>query len=663
MADPVPYLRSLRVAGLGGAFTVAVGVLVMIGWFTGNAFLLQVHGLWTPMVPATALTFVLAGISLLAITRAMASGRTGQDGRAEFWRRAAMVLGVLVAMIGARRMFYHLAGWPTTADMLGFVPPTGPGQMAFLTAAGFAVSGTALTLTARRRFYRLAQWLAAVVIAIGWLCMTRYIYGGDVRGVFFLMAMHTALLFSVLGLGIFFARPDGGFMVLWNSHTAGSVLVRRLFPTALIMPVVVGWLRLLGERAGWYGLETGLAIFAISNVVIFVALSWETASRLHREDVGRRQAEATLRAEKQFSDVLINSLPGVFYLYDKRQFFMRWNRNFETVTGYGADEIPKLRPLNVIADEDHANLAERIAEVFAKGQSELEARIKTKDGRLIPYFFTGLTVEVNGETCLAGVGIDITERVKAEEAVRELNVELEQRVERRTAQLAAKNHELETFTYSVSHDLKAPLRGIDGYSRLLLEDYADKLDEEGKRFLQSVRQASVHMGQLIDDLLAYSQIERRSLQLARIDLRGLVDALLAPYADEVAARGVTLRVEVPAMEVWADAAGLTQALRNLVDNALKFSRVAKRPEVVVGAREENGVCVLWVGDNGVGFDMKFVDRIFDIFQRLHRAEDYPGTGIGLAIVRKAMERLGGRAWARSAPGEGATFFLEIPIQP
>jgi PAS domain S-box-containing protein len=429
------------------------------------------------------------------------------------------------------------------------------------------------------------------------------------------------------------------------------------------MPVIVGWLRLLGERAGWYGLETGLAIFAMSNVVIFVALSWETASRLHHEDMGRRRAEATLRAEKQFSDVLINSLPGVFYLYDRRQFFMRWNRNFETVTGYGAEEISRLRPSNVIAEEDHASLAERIGEVFAKGQSELEARIKTKDGRLIPYFFTGLTVEVNGETCLAGVGIDITERVKAEEAVRELNVELERRVERRTAQLAAKNRELETFTYSVSHDLKAPLRGIDGYSRLLLEDHADQLDEEGKRFLASVRQASVHMGQLIDDLLAYSQIERRSLQLARVNLRGLVDALLAPYADEIASRGVVLRVEVPEMDVWADAAGLAQALRNLVDNALKFSRGAERPEVVVGAREEDGRCVLWVRDNGVGFDMKFVERIFDIFQRLHRAEDYPGTGIGLAIVRKAMERLGGRAWARSAQGEGATFFLEIPIQP
>ena len=470
MPESTPYLRSLRIAGLAGVFTVAAGLLVLIGWVTGNDFLLRINQRWTPMVPATAATFCLAGAALLAITRAMKCGRADEDARARFWRRAAMVFGILVAGIGARRLTYYLYEWPTDADMLGFASRGGPGQMAVLSAVAFTIAGLALAFSARRRFCAQAQWLAAAVVLVGWLCMARYLYGGDVTGVLFLMAVHTALLFGVLGLGIFFARPDGGFMVLWDSHTAGSLLVRRLFPTALVMPVIVGWLRLVGERAGWYGLEAGLTIFAMSNVAIFVALAWHTALRLHHEDAGRREAEKRLRLEKEFSDALINSLPGVFYLYGAEQRFMRWNRNFETVTGRDADEITRLRPLDVIAEEDHARLVERIAEVFAKGQSELEARIKTKDGRLIPYFFTGLTVEVHGETCLAGMGIDITERVRAEGTVRELNAELEKRVERRTAQLAAKNRELEAFTYSVSHDLKAPLRGIDGYSRLLLED-------------------------------------------------------------------------------------------------------------------------------------------------------------------------------------------------
>lgn len=259
-----------------------------------------------------------------------------------------------------------------------------------------------------------------------------------------------------------------------------------------------------------------------------------------------------------------------------------------------------------------------------------------------------------------GVGIDITQRKQAENEVRALNATLEQRVAQRTAELQAKNRELETFTYSVSHDLKAPLRGIDGYSRLLLEDYAEKLDDEGRRFLNSVRQASVQMGQLIDDLLSYSQLERRKVSMVPVKPRTVLDSLPVGYSDEIRDRGVKFTVALPDAEVLADTQGLAQVLRNLIDNALKFTRGAAAPAIEVAGRVEGGKTVLWVRDNGIGFDMKFTDRIFDIFQRLHRSEDYPGTGIGLAIVRKAMERMNGRVWAESAPGSGATFYLEIP---
>jgi signal transduction histidine kinase len=291
----------------------------------------------------------------------------------------------------------------------------------------------------------------------------------------------------------------------------------------------------------------------------------------------------------------------------------------------------------------------------------VEAGFRAKNGTETPYFFTGMTVTFRGETCLAGVGIDITERRRAEERVRELNADLERRVVARTAELEAKNRELETFTYSVSHDLKAPLRGIDGYSRLLQEDHGDRLDEDGRRFLASVRHATQQMGQLIDDLLAYSQLERRALTFAPLRPRAVFDALPIAYEDEIQARGAVLSVDLPDVAVRADANGLSQVLRNLIDNALKFTRGVNPPRIEVGGRVADGKYLLWVRDNGIGFDMKFVDRIFDIFQRLHRAEDYPGTGIGLAIVRKALERMDGRVWAESRPGCGATFFVELPL--
>jgi PAS domain S-box-containing protein len=241
-----------------------------------------------------------------------------------------------------------------------------------------------------------------------------------------------------------------------------------------------------------------------------------------------------------------------------------------------------------------------------------------------------------------------------------LNAELDRSV----AKLRQANLELETFTYSVSHDLKAPLRGIDGYSRLLMSEHKSRLDEEGHLFLSNIRQATQHMGALIDDLLTYSRLERRNQTLAQIELAGFVADVLAPVRTELTSRpgpAVDLVVQVPAgLCAHGDVQGLTLSLRNLVDNGLKFSRGQAAPRVVVSAtRVEDGVR-LQVQDNGVGFDMKFHDRIFAIFQRLHRAEDYPGTGVGLAIVHKAMDRMGGRAWADSQPGQGATFYLELP---
>ena len=249
--------------------------------------------------------------------------------------------------------------------------------------------------------------------------------------------------------------------------------------------------------------------------------------------------------------------------------------------------------------------------------------------------------------------LDITE-------IDRLNSELDHTV----ARLRQMNQELETFTYSVSHDLKAPLRGIDGYSRLLQSEHGQALDEEGRQFLGHIRQATQHMGVLIDDLLAYSRLERRELTISALRLAPLVESVLAPYREKSQAQGLELVVDLPP-DLWARAEGqgLMIALRNLVDNAVKFSSQNTAPRVtIIGARVPGGVRLV-VMDNGLGFDMKFHDRIFAIFQRLHRAEHFPGTGVGLAMVRKAMERMGGRVWAESELGQGATFTLELPEAP
>lgn len=256
--------------------------------------------------------------------------------------------------------------------------------------------------------------------------------------------------------------------------------------------------------------------------------------------------------------------------------------------------------------------------------------------------------------------IERRRRRRAKEALDHLNAELETRIEARTAALDAKSRELESFAYSVAHDLKAPLRGIDGYSRILLDDYFEKLDADGRNFLKTIQNSTDEMNQLIDDLLAYSRLERRELQTDRIELAPLVNAVVEEKKRDATAGPIDFVVKVNGATVLADPSGLGQSLRNYLDNAIKFTAKTAQPRIEVGSQESDRTCVVWVRDNGIGFDMKYHDRIFDIFQRLNGTEDYAGTGIGLAIVRKAMERMGGRAWAESEPGQGATFYLEIP---
>lgn len=252
------------------------------------------------------------------------------------------------------------------------------------------------------------------------------------------------------------------------------------------------------------------------------------------------------------------------------------------------------------------------------------------------------------------------QRSSAEAETRKLNAELEQRVAERTAQLTQVNQELDTFAYSVSHDLKTPLRGIDGYSVLLQEECAAQLSADGRLFVDNIRQGARQMNVLIDDLLAYSRMERRTLQRQPLSLSDLAHAVVAEQAQQIERQSADVRLSMPELMVQADRDGVAVVLRNLLENALKFSRASKSALIEIGGRDDGTTCTLWVRDNGIGFDMQFHDRIFEIFQRLQRSEDYPGTGIGLALVSKAVSRMGGRVWAESTPGTGATFYISLP---
>jgi PAS domain S-box-containing protein len=315
-----------------------------------------------------------------------------------------------------------------------------------------------------------------------------------------------------------------------------------------------------------------------------------------------------------------------------------------------SQQVAHFKPADIelaLAVANHASTALENARLYEEVQlyaSDLESRVAER------------TVELSGR---------IAQVEELNRAMADLLQDLQEtnrRLEETSRKLQTANTELETFAYSVSHDLKAPLRGIDGYSHLLTEQYAGQLDEEGKAFLQNIRRATAHMAQLIDDLLTYSRLELQELTARPVDACLLVEDLLAERRDEIERRKIQVTVEIPFKFVTCDAEGLAQALRNLLDNALKFTRETPEVQIQIGGRKTTKSTLLWVRDNGVGFDLKYHDRIFEMFQRLYTSDAYPGTGIGLSIVRKVTQRMGGRAWAESELGKGATFYLEFPIE-
>jgi PAS domain S-box-containing protein len=331
-----------------------------------------------------------------------------------------------------------------------------------------------------------------------------------------------------------------------------------------------------------------------------------------------------------------------------------------------------LNAMNFVPPERLANRRDKIIpQALKQGSWQGEVEFLTSRGERIPaseYFVAHR--DASGRVHhFSAVVRDLRAHKRAEQELRErsqalarLNDELEQRVAERTRRIEEINRNLETFAFSVSHDLKAPLRGIDGYSRLLMEDFRAELPTDAQGFLDNIRHAAQSMSELIDDLLAYSRVGRRELSPSRLPLRASIERVLNERAHDLSAHGVRLINEVEDVTLTLDLECLLQILRNLVDNAVKFSRQAHPPTITLRTTRGPQHITLSVKDNGCGFDMKYHDRIFAIFQRLHRATDYPGTGVGLAIVSKAAERLGGRVWARSQPNEGAEFFLELPIE-
>jgi PAS domain S-box-containing protein len=392
-------------------------------------------------------------------------------------------------------------------------------------------------------------------------------------------------------------------------------------------------------------------------------LNEELEERVHQRTAELMAANdrlAALHANEERFRLMVESVRDyAIYTLDPVGNLASWNAGAERLKGYSAAEIIGRHFSTFYTEEDRRREHPQyeLERAMAEGRYEEEGWRVRKDGSR---FWAAVTITAvraaNGALLgFAKVTRDMSEKQEAEKAIHGLNDELRRRV----AELDASNQELEAFSYSVSHDLRAPLRAIDGFSRILQDDYAEQLPDDGKRFVQVVRKNAQQMGRLIDDLLAFSRLGRQAPKTEPVPLSELADQIIAELQPDCAGRTVEFAIGELGI-VQADPALLKQALANLLSNALKFTRKKDVAQVEVGRREdpERGTAY-FVRDNGAGFDMRYADKLFSVFQRLHRPEDYEGTGVGLAIVQRVIHRHGGQVWADAKVGEGATFYFTL----
>lgn len=382
---------------------------------------------------------------------------------------------------------------------------------------------------------------------------------------------------------------------------------------------------------------------------------------LRREHAATQRANDVLRERERNFRMLTETIATAIFLHrGGRLCFV--NPKAIAYSGYTREELLSMDLWQLVSPEYRDMIKQRSLSRLQGigGAARYELKIITKQGEERWLEVTADSIEFEGAPVGLASAYDITERKRAENAVRQLNAKLEQRVHERTAELEASNQGLEAFSYSVSHDLRAPLRAIQGFTQALQEDYAAQLDPAGRDFAQRIVAAASRMDILIQDLLAYSQLSRSELSPKPLRLSKILAEATTQLQAQITEYQAIISVVEPLPEVLGHRSTLVQVIANLLSNAIKFVAPGVIPHVRIWAEPYAHRVRLWVEDNGIGIPAEHVERIFHVFERLHGIETYPGTGIGLAIVRKGMERMGGSTGVVSEDGKGSRFWIDLP---
>jgi signal transduction histidine kinase/DNA-binding response OmpR family regulator/HPt (histidine-containing phosphotransfer) domain-containing protein len=639
------------------AFAYFVGGLVLVGWAMDIASLKSLLPTWVTMKPNTAVCFVLAAVSLWLL-------RTEQANRTS--RRIALACAFAVAVVGLLTLAEYCCGWDVGIDQLlfreleGAVGTSSPGRMAPITALNFLLLGGALLLLdiQSRRGHWPAQYLAIMAGLFGLLGFLGYAYGVDsfsTLGAHTKMAMHTALSLVVLACGILLARRNRGLMAVVVSETAGGIVARRLLPVVVVLPVLLGWLRLKGQQAGLYDTETGVALNIVAWIAIFGVVVWFNAALLHRTDRERKRAEETIQL---YADIEKNLPIGlnIWRLDDyddpKSLRLLDANPAACSLTGVPMTDMrgmtfPEAFP--GVSDTDLASYAEVVRSRKAKDIGVIEYH----DERMAPAYWSIKAFPLP-DRCVALAFENVTERRQKEEEL-----------QRMREQADAANQAKSQFLAHMSHEIRTPLNGILGFAELLRR--GTRSEEQRAMFLDTIRSSGKHLLALIDEVLDLSKIEagRMDFEHVRCSPHQVISEVLSTLRVASQQKGLSLECRwisrVPETIV-TDPYRLRQLLMNVVGNAIKFTETGSVKLLVsVEAEKPEPRFLIEVHDTGIGIAANQLPRVFQPFNQADGTitRRFGGTGLGLAISQHIAHALGGEITIESGLGRGSVFRITL----
>lgn len=646
------YVSKLRAfSEILSIFIILISILFLMGWAFNIEILKTPGSDFSTIKSNTAFSFLLIGIIIWLLQEKRVNSRN---------ILIARILSLIILLIGSFTLFEYTSNINLGIDQILFREPHGAFQtgalnrMSLVAVSSLLLIGTSLLTIDKKEkgnFY-LFQLLIIVVGLMSFLIVLGYLYQTTIYPILNTTApsLYGSIMLLLIFLAIITSRPDKGFMKILTSKGAAGVFVRRILLSIIIIPFILGWLRLLGEHIGLYDAEFGTAITIFFTILILIILVGLSVKSIYKIDISRQMAEENIKMQAE----LINLTHDAIFVRNMDDEITFWNKGSEETYGWSMEEALGRVTHDLLQSEYPEPLDDIQNDVLKYGQWDGELKHKKRNGDIITVLSRwSLQKYENGKPLgFLEINTDITKRKEAQNKLKELVEEL-----RRS------NYELQQFTFITSHDLQEPLRSIASFSQLLERRYKGKLDSSADEYIDFIVDGAMRMKEMIQGLLEYSLVGKGE-NFQSTDVNETIDIVLSNLKrliDENEAEITHERLPT----ITADSRQLVQIFQNLIGNAVKFKKPDIPPKIHISAvlDAKNNEYIFSVSDNGIGIETKYRDKIFDIFKRLHTIDEYGGTGIGLAICKRIVEHHGGKIWAESEYGVGSTFYFTIPINP